>query len=55
MEENDIADWDVVYDARGHFTEPHDNGVATVLKRTEPLKEYLASDKPLTNHQNAFP
>jgi hypothetical protein len=37
MEENDIADWDVVYDARGHFTEPHTGkcfGIGTLEVRT---------------------
>jgi hypothetical protein len=40
IEENDIDDWDVVYDARGHFTEPHDGesiGVGTLE-----VRQYLA-------------
>jgi hypothetical protein len=39
IEENDVA-WDVVYDARGHFTEPHDGesfGVGTLE-----VRNYLA-------------
>jgi hypothetical protein len=37
LEENDIVDWDVVYDARGHFTEPHAGksfGIGTLEVRT---------------------
>src|SRR5262249_9594363 len=36
MEENDVA-WDVVYDARGHFTEPHTGksfGIGTLEVRS---------------------
>jgi hypothetical protein len=39
IEENDV-DWDVVYDARGHFTEPHDGkrfGLGTLE-----VRKYLA-------------
>jgi hypothetical protein len=40
MEENDVVDWDVVYDARGHFTEPHTKhsfGIGTLE-----VRNYLA-------------
>jgi hypothetical protein len=40
MEANDTADWDVVYDARGHFTEPHSKtsfGIGTLE-----VRNYLA-------------
>jgi hypothetical protein len=42
MEENDTLDWDVAYDARGHFTEPHDNGENSFGIGTLEVREYLA-------------
>jgi hypothetical protein len=41
MEENDV-DWDVVYDARGHFTEPHDQGEKSFGIGTLEVRNYLA-------------
>ena len=42
MEENDTLDWDVAYDARGHFTEPHDNGENSFGIGTLEVRNYLA-------------
>jgi hypothetical protein len=39
MEENGV-DWDVVFDARGHFTEPHNNGKIVALGTLE-VRGYL--------------
>src|SRR5882757_6995698 len=41
IEENHITDWDVVYDARGHFSEPHD-GNDTFGIGTLEVRDYLA-------------
>jgi hypothetical protein len=41
MEENAV-DWDVVYDARGHFTEPHDSGKTSFGIGTLEVRTYLA-------------
>jgi hypothetical protein len=41
IEENGITDWDVVYDARGHFTEPHDGNETFGLGTIE-VRDYLA-------------
>jgi hypothetical protein len=41
MEENNV-DWDVVYDARGHFTEPHDQGEKSFGIGTLEVRNYLA-------------
>jgi hypothetical protein len=40
MDENDL-DWDVIYDARGHFAEPHDNGDSFGIGTLE-VRNYLA-------------
>jgi hypothetical protein len=42
MEENDTADRDVVYDARGHFSEPHGNGENSFGIGTLEVRSYLA-------------
>ena len=39
MDEHDV-DWDVVFDARGHFTEPHGDGENVALGTLE-VREYL--------------
>ncbi len=39
MEEHGV-DWDVVFDARGHFTEPHDGGIVNL--GTLGVRSYLA-------------
>jgi hypothetical protein len=51
MEENDALDWDVAYDARGHFTEPHDNGENSFGIGTLEVRDYLAamSDPSVTD------
>jgi hypothetical protein len=41
MEENDV-DWDVAYDARGHFSEPHDQGEKSFGIGTIEVRNYLA-------------
>jgi hypothetical protein len=40
MEETGVA-WDVVYDARGHFTEPHDDGKNSFGIGTLEVRDYL--------------
>ena len=42
LEENDTLDWDVAYDARGHFTEPHDSGKNSFGIGTLEVRNYLA-------------
>jgi hypothetical protein len=42
MEEHSTLDWDVVYDARGHFTEPHDQGKNSFGIGTLEVRNYLA-------------
>jgi hypothetical protein len=41
MEENNV-DWDVVYDARGHFTEPHDQGEKSFGIGTLEVRNYIS-------------
>jgi hypothetical protein len=41
LQENDVG-WDVVYDARGHFTEPHDSGENSFGIGTLEVRNYLA-------------
>jgi hypothetical protein len=43
LEENDALDWDVAYDARGHFTEPHYDSKASFGIGTLEVRNYLAS------------
>jgi len=40
LNDNDV-DWDVVYDARGHFSEPHDDGKNTFGIGTIEVRTYL--------------
>jgi hypothetical protein len=40
LNENDV-DWDVVYDARGHFSEPHDDGKNSFGIGTIEVRTYL--------------
>ena len=42
LEEHADLFWDVVYDARGHFTEPHDNGKTSFEIGTLEVRNYLA-------------
>ena len=42
LEEHADLFWDVVYDARGHFTEPHDNGKTSFGIGTLEVRNYLA-------------
>ena len=39
MEEHDCSDWDIIWDARGHFIEPH-TGIETALGTLE-VRQYL--------------
>jgi hypothetical protein len=52
MEEYDCSDWDVIWDARGHFIEPH-TGIETPLGTLE-VRQYLGK-RPSFKQVHAAP